>query len=263
MSGVSVDAETGVVYMTDVRLSFPHLIKPRPNNLNPNAPMKYEAEFIVSPEQLEVFRGQMWKLAQMKWTEHAAAVFQGAEADRKMRCYGDATEKLDKNYERLKGYMDGTKYVNAKNIDRPKIYKADGSEVPEDNMMEIQEALKKLYGGAYVKVALKPYLQDNGAGRGLRCDLLGIQFLRDGESFGTQAPDVSGGFGAIPGAPAPVDAGAAAAVGMGGAPATQAPPVAPGGAPGGIPGGAPVTQAPPVAPPSAAPEVSGNDIPFN
>jgi hypothetical protein len=64
-------------------------------------------------------------------------------------------------------------------------------------------------------------LQDNKHGRGIRCDLIAVQFAADDVAFGEGATDASGLFGAV--------AGGAVA---GGAPAAQA----------GVPGFAPFQQ---------------------
>ena len=44
---------------------------------------------------------------------------------------------------------------------------------------------------------MKPWLQENKHGRGIRCDLLAIQFAGDDKPFGEAAPDVSNVFGAV------------------------------------------------------------------
>jgi hypothetical protein len=54
-----------------------------------------------------------------------------------------------------------------------------------------------MYGGCYVNAAIKPWLQENQYGRGVRCDLVAVQFAGNGEPFGAGATDVSGIFGAV------------------------------------------------------------------
>jgi len=85
-----------------------------------------------------------------------------------------------------------------------------------------------MYGGCRVNAAVKPWLQDNKHGRGVRCDLVAVQFARDDTPFGEGSVDASGLFGAVAaGAPASAP----------GFMAAQAPamPAAPFGAPTGLP----------------------------
>jgi len=72
-----------------------------------------------------------------------------------------------------------------------------------------------------VNAAIKPWPQDNKHGRGIRCDLIAVQFANDDTPFGEGAVDASGMFGAVAGAPAGMFASAPQ-----GAPAMPAAPFA-------------------------------------
>jgi hypothetical protein len=65
-----------------------------------------------------------------------------------------------------------------------------------------------------VNVALKPWLQENKHGRGVRCDLVAVQFAGDDKAFGEGAVDASGMFGAVAAAPAAPSFFGAAPAGM-------------------------------------------------
>jgi hypothetical protein len=41
----------------------------------------------------------------------------------------------------------------------------------------------KPYAGCYVNTTVEFWAQDNSYGKGIRCTLLGVQFLRDGDAF--------------------------------------------------------------------------------
>ena len=72
-----------------------------------------------------------------------------------------------------------------------------------------------------MNVAIKPWLQDNTHGRGVRCDLVAVQFAGDDAAFGEGSVDASGMFGAVQGQPAGAAAPTAAPAGtppMGAAP---------------------------------------------
>lgn len=53
-----------------------------------------------------------------------------------------------------------------------------------------------------VNAAVKPWLQDNKHGRGIRCDLIAVQFAGDDTPFGAGETDASALFGAVAAAPA-------------------------------------------------------------
>jgi hypothetical protein len=78
--------------------------------------------------------------------------------------------------------------------------------------MAYQQLARKMYGGCRVNAAVKPWLQDNKHGRGIRCDLIAVQFAADDKPFGEGAVDASNLFGAVAGAPAGMFSPTAAAM---------------------------------------------------
>jgi hypothetical protein len=83
---------------------------------------------------------------------------------------------------------------------------SDGTAADPSNTMAYQALARKLYGGCFVNAAVKSWLQDNKHGRGVRCELVAIQFAKDGEAFGEGHVDAAPMFGAVasatPAAPA-------------------------------------------------------------
>jgi hypothetical protein len=43
-------------------------------------------------------------------------------------------------------------------------------------------------------VVIRVWPQDNSFGRGVRCELMGVQFAKDGDAFGEASPDLTGMF---------------------------------------------------------------------
>lgn len=186
-----------ILFMQDVRLSFPHLVEA--HSAAPNAVKKYSADFIM-PQNHKAFTEFMARvavIAQEKWKENAPAVLQMIQADRKLRCFGGPSDKVDKKtFKPYSGY-DGMVYVSANKDQMPQMIRENGTPVDVGNTMEYQQLARKMYGGCYVNVAVKPWCQENQYGRGIRCDLVAIQFARDGEAFGEGAADASSMFGAV------------------------------------------------------------------
>ena len=191
-----------IIYLSNVRLSFPHLVEPRASTENPTAPKKYSADFILAQTDpgFQKFMQRYAEMAGAKWGEHAQQVMQIINTDRKLRCYGSGTEKIDKKtFKPYLGY-DGMVFVAANTDRMPQMIGTDGKASDAGNTMAYQALARKLYGGCYVNAAVKPWLQENKHGRGVRCDLVAVQFFRDGEAFGEGSADASGMFGAVAGA---------------------------------------------------------------
>jgi hypothetical protein len=219
-----------IIFLSNVRLSFPHLAEPqrKVNEQTGKERISYNAEFIMPKDHagLAQFMQRYGALALEKWKEHAQAVMNMIQADRKSRCFGMGEEKINKKtFQPYDGYA-GNMFISAGRDQQPQMIQADGSPIDPANTMAYQQLARKLYGGCRVNVAVKPWIQENTHGRGVRCDLIAIQFAADDVAFGEGAVDASNMFGAVTGAPAV----------PGFAPAAAAMPAAPfAGAPAGLP----------------------------
>ena len=190
-----------VIYLSNVRLSFPHLIDPQKtiNEQTGKERISFNAEFIMPPNHpaYAEFMKEYQALAVEAWKQHANAVMTGIHNDRKLRCYGTEADKINKKtYTPYDGYV-GNVYLTAGRDTQPKVIDPQGKPVDPSNTMQIQVLLRQMYGGCYVNAAIKPWLQDNKFGRGIRCDLVAVQFLKDGEAFGEGDVDVTPYFGAV------------------------------------------------------------------
>lgn len=190
-----------IVYLSNVRLSFPKLIEAEGNKDFPNAPKKFGCDLILAPNdpQFAKFMAEIGKCAAEKWKEHANNVLQMIGNDKRLRCWGNGTEKIKKDtFKPYDGY-EGMAYISASSDeDRPpQIVGLDGAPIDNANTMQRNAAARKLYGGCFVNAAVRPWAQDNQYGRGMRCQLIAIQFAKDGDAFGEGNADVSGMFGAV------------------------------------------------------------------
>lgn len=195
-----------LIYLSDVRLSFPNLAEPqkRKNEQTGEERISYNCEFIMAPNHpgFAQFMQQFAADAAEKWKAHAQAVMQMIMQDRKTRCFGQGSEKIKQATMTVYDGYAGNVFISCGNKNRPQIMDASGKPVDSDNTMAYQALARKLYGGCYVNAAVKPWVQENKHGRGYRCDLIAVQFLKDGAPFGDTAPDAAGLFGAVAGAPA-------------------------------------------------------------
>ena len=229
--------ETNVIFLSDVRLSFPHIAEPQKqrNDVTGKERISHNAEFIL-PATHPGWQKTMQVYGQMMvatFAEHANTVMQMIQNDRKLRGFGVGTEKINKKtFKPYDGY-EGQMFITAGSERQPQIIQADGSPVDPANTMAVQQLARKLYGGCRVNAAIKPWVQKNKHGNGFRCDLVAVQFLRDDTAFGEGVVDASGLFGAVQQAAGPSASGAAMPGFMGGAGFAPVPPMpaAPFGAP--------------------------------
>ena len=209
-----------LIFLSNVRLSFPHLVEPQ-RKVSPETGkerVSYSADFIMPADHpgFTQFMTKVNSVALEKWKEHAGTVMTMINADRKLRCYGDGSQKVNsKTFQTYDGYA-GMVFVTAGRDQPPQIIQPDGTPVDPTNTMAYQSLTRKMYGGCRVNVALKPWLQENKHGRGVRCDLVAVQFAGDDKAFGEGVVDASGMFGAVAAAPAPAPAffGGAVPAGM-------------------------------------------------
>ena len=212
-----------IIFLSNVRLSFPHLAEPQKqvNEATGATRISYNAEFIMPQDHagFQQFMQRYGAMALEKWKEHAQTVMGMIQNDRKTRCYGVGTEKVNKKtFKPYDGYADaGAVFITAGRDSAPQMIQADGSPIDPSNTMAYQQLARKMYGGCRVNAAVKPWLQDNKHGRGIRCDLIAVQFAGDDTPFGEGSVDASSLFGAVAN-PAQAQAAPGGAFGMPAAP---------------------------------------------
>ena len=195
-----------IIFLSNVRLSFPHLAEPQKqvNEQTGQTRISYNAEFLMPQDHpgFAQFMKRYGELALAKWAEHTNTVMQMIQVDRKLRCFGLGSEKVNKKtFQPYDGYA-GSVFITAGRDSQPQVIQADGQAIDPTNSMAYQQLARKMYGGCRVNAAVKPWLQDNKHGRGIRCDLIAVQFAADDKPFGEGAVDASNLFGAVAGAPA-------------------------------------------------------------
>ena len=196
-----------IVYLSNVRLSFPHFVEPQrtKNEQTGKERISYNCELLMSPDHdgFKKFMQLYSKMMTEKYKEHAQSVMTLIQNDRKSRCYGQGEEKVNKKtFQPYDGHV-GMVYITAGKDTRPQVFKQDGTLVDPMNTMEYQQVVREMYAGCRVNAAVKPWLQDNQHGRAVRCEIIAIQFAGNDTPFGEGQVDVSGMFNPVNTAPAP------------------------------------------------------------
>ena len=213
--------ENNALWIKDARLGFPSLLQPKAVQ---GGEPKYSCNFILAPTAPEwAEMGQIISaMAVEKWGDQANAVLTMIKADKRLRCYGQGAEKISQKTGQVYDGFQGMVFISAANTEKPKLYGTDATELPPT-----ANANQLFVGGNYVSGIISFWTQDNQFGRGIRANLDGVQYIREGEHFGTPGPETDGVFQPVPGAPAPAPT---APVPGGVAPVAPAP-VTPGGLP--------------------------------
>lgn len=189
-----------IIYLSNVRVSFPQLVEPKKTtNEKGEVRTAWSADFILPPDsqQYKQVMQQYMTLAVDKWKERAQTIMQMIQADRKSRCYGNGAEKVNKTTLLPYDGYEGNAYVSAISNRQPQMIQPNGQPVDASNSMAYQAIARGVYGGCYVNAAIRLWLQENTHGRGVRCDLVAIQFSKDGDAFGGGGADVTGMFGVV------------------------------------------------------------------
>lgn len=190
-----------VILVSKARLSFPHLTEPQRQVIETTGKerVSYNCELLMLQDHpaFVKFMQVYANMALEKWKEHAQATMNMIQNERKLRCFGRGEEKVNKKtFQPYEGYA-GMVYITTGRDTPPQIIQADGTPIDPNNTMAYQQLTRKMYGGCWVNAAIKPWLQENKYGRGVRCDLVAIQFAADDKAFGEGAVDASNLFGAV------------------------------------------------------------------
>jgi hypothetical protein len=162
------------IQLTNVRLSFPALDKPR--SFKEGVEPKFEASFLLDPSD----KTHAATIAKIKSESARVAKIQfDGEIPKSMeKCWG-LGDDLDKVYD---GY-EGMFWVKAKSATRvPVVGRTKNAEgkftqlVPGDD--------KWPYAGCYVNASITVWAQNSHGRKAINGNLIAIQFVKDGDAFG-------------------------------------------------------------------------------
>jgi hypothetical protein len=165
-----------IVKLTNVRLSFPDLFKA--TQVQGEGAFSYRASFLFAPGSPthKALTKAFEEVATEKFKNKAKDVL-AAIKDRSRECamYSGDTKSYD-------GYAGNIVLTSSR---------AEGKGMPlvlgggaEGKSPLADNERHKIYAGCYVNASVEVWAQDNKYGKGIRSTLRGVQFLRDGDSFG-------------------------------------------------------------------------------
>jgi hypothetical protein len=161
----------GRLMIRDARLAFPALFQPR--TVNGEGKPRYSATLLLDANdpQIAAVRKTIAHVAKEKWKDKAPAILTSLEKVGKVALH-DGDEKAQ--YDGFAGMMFVA--TSAKEDQPPTVVDA--------NRAPLTERSGKPYAGCYVNASVEFWAQDNAYGKRINATLRGIQFARDGDTFG-------------------------------------------------------------------------------
>lgn len=164
------------VKLVNVRLSFPSVFKKAVFN---DEETKYEATFLLPKSDTKTKKlidkviAELLQQSKVKVSSDKLAI----------RCGDEIFE--EKEYD---GYEDHW-VIKASSSRRPTVINRDKSPITEEDEI--------IYGGCYVNAVINFWVQNNKFGKRVNANMLGIQFVKDGEAFGSGDFDATDEFDEI------------------------------------------------------------------
>lgn len=156
-------ADPAKIKLENVRLSFPALFEAKAMK---GSEPRFSATFLMD----SVKHADLIKKIETTIDRLALDHFK-KKVTLKGVCLHNGNEKEDKE-----GYGDGTMFVTASRKTRPAVV--------DQKLITLTKEDGKPYAGCYVNASIRLWVQDNEFGKRVNAELLAVQFVKDGESFG-------------------------------------------------------------------------------
>jgi len=156
------------IKLENVRLSFNNLFEAE--GFDGNDDLAYNAKFIIEKgsDADKKIRAGLLETADDAFQGKGAAVIKKVESDKSQYCY----QEFDEEHMVL-----ATK--RKVKAGRPLVIDANRAPLTEDD--------GKPYAGCYVNALVRPWAMASKGKHWIRCGLEGVQYVRDGEAFGSRA----------------------------------------------------------------------------
>jgi hypothetical protein len=164
------------LFLTNARLSFPDLFEA--TQYQGSGPFNYGCQLLIpagDPQKAKI-DAAIQAVAKDKWAAKAPTILEGILGNVNKCCFIDGAKRAYDGYEG--NWALSTKREQTKG--RPLVF--------DQQKQPLVAADGKPYAGCYVNASVEFWAQDNSFGKGIRCTLLGVQFVRDGDAFGGGSP---------------------------------------------------------------------------
>lgn len=149
------------IKLQNVRLSFPSLFR---KAVFQGEETKYEATMLISKENQD----ELYQKLKAGIAEKIKTDLKGTKLPADKLCLKDGDEI---EYDGYAGHWS----IKASNNKRPMVIDKDKSPLTQDD--------DRIYAGCYVNAIIELWAQNNGFGKRINANLLGVQFAKDGQPF--------------------------------------------------------------------------------
>jgi hypothetical protein len=164
------------LFITGARLSFPDLFDA--TQYQGQGPFNYRCQLLIpagDPQRAKI-DAALEAVAKEKWAAKTGPILEAIKGNVQKCCWIDGAKRAYDGYEG--NWALSTTREQSKG--RPLVF--------DQQKQPLVAADGKPYAGCYVNASVEFWAQDNNYGKGLRCTLLGVQFVRDGDAFGGGSP---------------------------------------------------------------------------
>ncbi len=174
------EKDPAIITLPNVRLSFPHLFVAHAMKMPDGSEQEasFSATFLFDNIEHALLLDKIDSLIDR------IALDEFKKKVGFKRCLRDGNEKSE-----LEGYGDNTSFIAARNKVRPVVVDRRNNPVSENDGI--------IYAGCYVNATVRLWVQNNSWGKRVNAQLRGVQFLRDGDSFGAGRIDAENEFQAM------------------------------------------------------------------
>lgn len=170
--------------ITNTRVAFAHGLF-KASALEEGQQPKFGADFILADDSVvyeikadksrvkTTMKEAMLSVANEAWKGRGAEMLEDLEASKK--CWRKGDRRVNKSGDVYEGF-EGHTYVTAKSASRPGVYDRNKNPVSADDGV--------IYSGCYVNVLFDIYANTDPKKKGVFAGLTGVQFVKDGDSFG-------------------------------------------------------------------------------
>jgi len=176
----NADTNNILVKLRNCRLSFPVLFKPKADD---KGALKYSAAFLFDKSS-DAGRKNIQAVKEAIQS-HIKTKNKGTQLPSGKVCLREGAEKD------FDGYGEGVMFTSASSKNRPMVVDLQGNDIAETDA-------KAPYAGCYVNANIDIWFQESKEyGKRVNASLRSIQFLRDGEPFGSGPKDAKQEFGDV------------------------------------------------------------------
>ena len=168
------------IKLSNVRIAFPKLFEAK--KVGDGETKYYSVAGVIEPNSAnaKALDAAMLEAATIKWEKKAADILKKLVDDGKV---GFKKKPLTSGDGDVYDGFDGMWSVNAsRREDKGAVLVLDRDKSP------LNERSGKPYAGCYCNLLVSVWAQDNANGRRINIELKGVQFVKDGDAFGSSAP---------------------------------------------------------------------------